>query len=103
MDKKKKLYNTQNVYELITNGANEIEADSNIIFTPSAMDILRENGIKVICKKCCSESGSFVNRDKSANDKNIVENLTNLLVNKYNIKDENVIKKIIVAVLKEIN
>lgn len=103
MDKNKKLYNTQNVYELIDKGLKEIEADSNIIFTPSAMDILRENGIKVICKKCCSDSDLSVNNNKIVSDKNIVENLTNLLVNKYNIKDENIIKKIIVAVLKEIN
>lgn len=103
MDKNKKLYNTQNVYELIDKGLKEIEADSNIIFTPSAMDILRENGIKVICKKCCSDSDLSVNNNKSVSDKNIVENLTNLLVNKYNIKDENIIKKIIVAVLKGIN
>lgn len=103
MDKNKKLYNTQNVYELIDKGLKEIEADSNIIFTPSAMDILRENGIKVICKKCCPDNDLSVNNNKSVSDKNIVENLTNLLVNKYNIKDENIIKKIIVAVLKEIN
>lgn len=105
MDKNKKLYNTQNVYELIDKGVSEIEADSNVIFTPSAMDILRENGIKVICKKCCSNSVSSIdnNNNKSASDKNIAENLTNLLVNKYNIKDENIIKKIIIAVLKEIN
>lgn len=102
MDKNKKLYNTQNVYELIDKRLTEIESDS-IILTPSAMDILRENGIKVICKKCYSESDLSVNDNKSVSDKNIVENLTNLLVNKYNIKDENIIKKIIFAVLKEIN
>ena len=102
MDKNKKLYTTQNVLEIIDKGLKEIEVDSNTIFTPSAMDILRENGIRVLYNNCYSDSSSAIN-NKNVSDKNIVENLTNLLVNKYNIKDENIIKKIIVAVLKEIN
>ena len=50
MSKNKILYNTQNISELIKNKSGVIEVDSNVIFTPSAMDLIKAEGIAIVYK-----------------------------------------------------
>ena len=68
MKKNKIVYNTQNIYELIKDGKEVIYIDSNVIITPSAMDIIRSKRIEVAYKKdnndeagcncCCCDSNN---------------------------------------------
>ncbi|WP_300367698.1 hypothetical protein [Brachyspira sp.] len=99
MSKKKILYNTQNIHELIRDNSGVLEIDSNVILTPSAMDIIKTKGITIVYKK---ESICNNNNNNCSYD-DIIKSITKILIYKYNITDEKIIKKVIVEVLKEIN
>lgn len=104
MKKNKIVYNTQNIYELIKDGKEVIYIDSNVIITPSAMDIIRSKRIEIVYKKdnndeagcncCCCDSN---------NDNEIVKQTIKILVNKCNITDEKIIKNVIIEVLRRVN
>lgn len=97
MNKNKILYNSQNVYELIKDNTEIIEADNNFIFTPSAMDIIKSKGIKIVYKKDIADN--CVKDDSTE----IVKQTIKILVNKLNITDEKTIKKVITEVLNRVN
>ncbi|WP_300756231.1 hypothetical protein [uncultured Brachyspira sp.] len=101
MNKNKILYNSQNVYDLIKDNTEIIEADNNVIFTPSAMDIIKSKGIKIVYKKDIADNCrcSCV-KDESTE---IVKQTIKILVNKLNITDEKIIKKVITEVLNRVN
>ena len=103
MNKNKIVYNTQNVYELINCNSDTIYVSSNVIFTPSAMDIIRSKRIKIVYgdENCaCSCSSKVSNSDDTTE---IIKQTIKILVNKCNITDEKIIKNVIVEVLKRIN
>lgn len=97
MSKNKILYNTQNIHELIRDNSGVLELDSNVILTPSAMDLIKTKGITIVYKK-----ESICNNNICSND-DIIKSITKILIDKYNITDEKIIKKVIVEVLKGIN
>lgn len=103
MSKGKILYSTQNISEFIKNKSGVVEVDSNVIFTSSAMDIVRANGISIVYKKdsasCCSRDNVSSN---AYSDEDIIKAITAILINKFNITDEKAIKNVIIEVLKRI-
>ena len=103
MSKGKTLYSTQNISEFMKGKSGVVEVDSNIIFTSSAMDIMRTKGISIVYKKdgvaCCS--GDDVSSNVY-NDEDIIKNITKILINKFNITDEKIIKNVIMEVLNRI-
>ena len=101
MNKNKILYNSQNVYDLIKDNTEIIETDNNVIFTPSAMDIIKSKGIKIVYKKDIADNcGCSCVKDDSTE---IVKQTIKILVNKLNITDEKIIKKVIAEVLNRVN
>lgn len=103
MNKNKIVYNTQNIYELIKNNPEVVYVSSNTIFTPSAMDIISSKRIKIVYSD--DHCSCNVNNNKISYDDNteIVKQTINILVNKCNITDEKIIKKVILEVLKRVN
>ena len=80
MNKNKILYNSQNVYDLIKDNTEIIETDNNVIFTPSAMDIIKSKGIKIVYKKDIADNcGCSCVKDDSTE---IVKQTIKILVNK---------------------
>lgn len=103
MSKGKILYSTQNISEFIKNKSGVVEVDSNVIFTSSAMDVMRANGISIVYKNDIARCGSKDNVSKNVyNDDDIIKSITKILINKFNITDEKVIKNVIIEVLKRI-
>lgn len=114
MNDRKTVYTNANVKELIAKGITEFPLDENIILTPSAADILREHGVRLLpigeCSSECVarvENGvSAVKNVSSSNDvqkdseEETVKMLINILKNKFNITEQSVIERVIVAVLK---
>ena len=103
MNKNKIVYNTQNICELIKDKQDVIYLDSNVILTPSAMDIVKSNGIKIVYKKDNDESACNCCCCDSNDSNEIVKHTINILVNKCHITDEKIIKKVIIEVLKRVN
>ncbi|EKV56271.1 hypothetical protein A966_11337 [Brachyspira hampsonii 30446] len=103
MNKNKIVYNTQNIHELINCNSDTIYVPSNVIFTPSAMDIIRSKRIKIVYgdENCNCSSNDIA--DKNNDTAEIVKQTIKILVNKCNITDEKIIKNVIVEVLKRIN
>ena len=102
MNKNKIVYNTQNIYELINCNSDTIYVGSNVIFTPSAMDIIRSKRIKIVYSDDnCSCSSNKVSNNNDTTE--IVKQTIKILVNKCNITDEKIIKNVITEVLKRIN
>lgn len=104
MSKNKILYNTQNISELIKNKSGVIEVDSNVIFTPSAMDLIKAEGIAIVYKNDSKTScvDNACNNNDVCND-DMIKSITKILISRYNITDEQIIKKIIIEVLNRID
>ena len=100
MSKNKILYNTQNIHELIRDKSGVLEVDSNIILTPSAMDLVKTKGITIVYKN--GKEDACNNNNGCGND-DIIKSITKILIDQYNITDEKIIKKVIIEVLKGIN
>ena len=98
MSKNKILYNTQNIHELIRDKSGVLELDSNIILTPSAMDLVKTKGITIVYK-----NGKEDACNNGCGNDDIIKSITKILIDKYNITDEKIIKKVIIEVLKGIN
>ncbi|OEJ13036.1 hypothetical protein BFL38_00270 [Brachyspira hampsonii] len=103
MNKNKIVYNTQNIHELINCNSDTIYVPSNVIFTPSAMDIIRSKRIKIVYGDENCNCGSNKIADNNNDTAEIVKQTIKILVNKCNITDEKIIKNVIVEVLKRIN
>ncbi|MEI0798675.1 hypothetical protein R4Q14_10190 [Brachyspira intermedia] len=99
MSKNKILYNTQNINELIRDKSGILELDSNIILTPSAMDLIKTKGITIVYK---NDKEPICNNNGCCND-DIMKSITKILIDKYSITDEKIIKKVVIEVLKGIN
>ncbi len=99
MSKNKILYNTQNIHKLIRDDLRVLELDYNVILTPSAMDLIKARGITIIYK---NDKEPICNNNGWSND-DIIKSITKILIDKYNITDEKIIKKIVIEVLKGIN
>ena len=103
MNKNKIVYNTQNICELIKDKQDVIYLDSNVILTPSAMDIVKSKEIKIVYKKDNDEASCNCCCGDSNDSNEIVKQTINILVNKCHITDEKIIKKVIIEVLKRVN
>lgn len=103
MKKNKIVYNTQNIYELIKDAKDVIYIDSNVIITPSAMDVIFSKRIEVVYKKDNNEAVCNCCCDSKDNANEIVKQTIKILVNKCNITDEKIIKNVIIEVLKRVN
>ena len=90
----KTLITKRNLDNFLEKGANNIIVDKSIILSPSVKDVLKERGVKIIYKNDIEE-----NKGK----RDIIQNITKILKEDFNLKDENLIKQVAIKVLEKVN
>ncbi|WP_432408082.1 hypothetical protein [Wukongibacter sp. M2B1] len=108
----KKLVTKSNIEDFLVEGESEFYADSSMIITPGAKDILRNKGIVIVfgerkeeCSKAtadCQETSSVEDQDKNDNELATIRTIANLLAQEFKITDIKMIKQVTSEVLKRI-
>jgi ethanolamine utilization cobalamin adenosyltransferase len=84
------LINEKNLDQFIKKDEKSIVVDKTVILSPSAKDILKERGIKVI----------YENSTYKKENRDMMETIINVLKRDFNLKDVNLINEIAIKVLK---
>lgn len=108
----KKLITKKNIHDYLIEGESEFYADSSMIISPGAKDIIRNKGIVIIYgnKKDsfrkgiseCQEVSCLDVEEKSDNNLKIIRIIARLLTQEFEITDAKMVEEITSKVLNKI-
>ena len=96
---KKRLITVKNLSEFVQNKELVIQAD--MIITPGAKDMIRQQGVEVRYEKSCCESENKVKNGMKKDCGDLEKKVIEILVKEYKITDPETVQKIL-SKLKEL-
>lgn len=104
------LISLKNINNYYTEGQNTLTLSLGQIITPSAKDFLKNKGVKLVYNNSKQEvlkkNDKNIAKVSSSNnlvEKELVERITYLLVNRYGICDVTLLNQLVLRIISEIN
>ena len=96
---RKRLITVKNLFEYVQDKELVVQAD--MIITPGAKDMIREQGVEVKYEKCCCESESKMKNEIKKDCQNLEQKVIDIIKKEFKITDSETVQKIL-SKLKEL-
>ena len=96
---RKRLITVKNLFEYVQE--NELVIQADMIITPGAKDIIREQGVEIRYEKCCCESESKIKNEIKKDCQNFEKKVIDIITKEFKITDSETVQKIL-SKLKEL-